>query len=443
MIVPKTGLNGSRTANYIAQQPVTNPTNGQLLANTFHTDFYARTCNWLYNEMEQLPDNVACTQNNECLPLQIVKTPTSCEGINEFSVVNNAGNIPVSYTVTPPGAAIVQNIPPDKVKVLAANNVLYTVNASFGNCNTTISSNFTNTITATQNVEITDNTSSTAWCGGTNHTLSVNDFGEGATYAWSYGADFTFVSASPNNQSITLTYNGTATTPQPIGCTVSSYCYQNNTGSLSVDYFGNLLTKQIRTTSTNFITLQTNNTVNDNHAYLRFAQPGLNPNNINYTLTSGFPDVWGSLANDKSQMFVYKRASGGTYTFNAQLVNTTCGTTTNVPFSITLTTGTGFSYEKIFRVVPNPVSSSTIVSINPSAASTTFLNLCINAGAFMRVEVMTTTGFVLQTINGAPFQQTVNVNMSALGTGLYFFRISAIGCPSNGVYQEVQQVQKL
>jgi hypothetical protein len=153
--------------------------------------------------------------------------------------------------------------------------------------------------------------------------------------------------------------------------------------------------------------------------------------------------VWGSLANDKSQMFVYKRASGGTYTFNAQLVNTTCGTTTNVPFSITLTTGTGFSYEKIFRVVPNPVSSSTIVSINPSAASTTFLNLCINAGAFMRVEVMTTTGFVLQTINGAPFQQTVNVNMSALGTGLYFFRISAIGCPSNGVYQEVQQVQKL
>jgi hypothetical protein len=93
--------------------------------------------------------------------------------------------------------------------------------------------------------------------------------------------------------------------------------------------------------------------------------------------------------------------------------------------------------------VPNPVSSSTTVSINPSVASTAFLNLCINAGAFIRIEIMTNTGFVLQTFNGPPFQQTVNVNMSAFSAGLYFFRISAIGCPSNGVYQEVQQVQKL
>ena len=185
-----------------------------------------------------------------------------------------------------------------------------------------------------------------------------------------------------------------------------------------------------------------NNTVNDNHAYVRFAQPGLAITNINYTLTNGFPDVWGSVANDKSQIFVYKRA-GGTFNFNAQLTNATYGKVTNVPFSVTLSSATGFSYEKIFKVAPNSVNSSTVVSVNPTAASNTFLTICINAGANIRVEVMSTTGFVFQTVNGAPFQQNVTVNISTLPTRLYFFRIRAIGCPNNGVYQEVQQIQKL
>jgi hypothetical protein len=443
-IVPKTGLNGSRMDNYIGQERINLPVTG-LTSNTNHTDFYTRTCNWLFNEMENLPDNISCSNTDECLPIFVTYENTSCEGIKEFSLTNVSATTPVAYTVTPTGAAILQPIPPNKVKVLALGNVPYTINAQTTFCNITntySSSTYQNAITATQDVTISDISGGT-WCGGTSHTFTVNDFGEGATYTWTADPSFTQTFLSTDNKTVTYSYNGSAPAPAPITCSINSYCFQNNSQTILIDYLGNLITKQIKTTSTSFIPLQTNNIVNDNHAYVRFAQPGLSPNNLTYTLTAGFPDVWGSLANDKTQMFVYKRASGGTYTFNAQLVNTTCGTTTNVPFAITLTAGTGFSYEKIFRVVPNPVSSSTTVSINPSVASTAFLNLCINAGAFIRIEIMTNTGFVLQTFNGPPFQQTVNVNMSAFSAGLYFFRISAIGCPSNGVYQEVQQVQKL
>lgn len=65
-IVPFTGLNGSRAQNYIAQEKITLAAPIGVTNNVTHTDFYARTCNWLYNEMEDLTNNVACTQTSDC-----------------------------------------------------------------------------------------------------------------------------------------------------------------------------------------------------------------------------------------------------------------------------------------------------------------------------------------------------------------------------------------
>ncbi len=87
--------------------------------------------------------------------------------------------------------------------------------------------------------------------------------------------------------------------------------------------------------------------------------------------------------------------------------------------------------------------NNTNVGINANATTNNFLNLCINAGAFIRVEIVSTFGNVLGTFNSAPFAPIVNVPMAGIAPGLYFLRISAIGCPNNGVYQETHQVQKL
>ena len=248
-IVPKTGLNGSSMANYIAQEPtLANGNSGTLLVNTNHTDFYARTCNWLFNEMENLPDNIACTKADDCIQSVISYTNTNCEGIKDFGVLNLDSNTLVTYTVTPANAAILQPLAPYKVRVLALGNVQYVINAQYTYCTTasTISSiNYQNTITATQDVDITDISGGT-WCGGTSHTFTVNDFGEAATYTWSAGANFTQTFISIDGKTITFSYNGQAALPEPITCNVTSYCYQNTAKTILVDYLGNLVTKQIK-----------------------------------------------------------------------------------------------------------------------------------------------------------------------------------------------------
>jgi hypothetical protein len=446
-IFPVDGNSGSTSTKYIAQEKFTNNINGQAVDfyNLNHTDFTKRNSKWIFNEMENLPDDVSCLNTIPCNPQSITFMNSICAGINEFSISNLSTITPVTYTVTPTNAATLQLIPPNKVKVFALGNVQYSITAQYtycGNAVTLTSPNYQNAITATQDVLISNQTGG-VWCSGASHTFTVNDFGENATYTWSSGANFSQTFLSADGKTVTFSYNGLATVPEPITCTITSYCFQNTAKTTLIDYLGNLVTKQIKTTTTSFAPLQLNNVINDNHAYVRFAQPGMTANNITYSLTSGFPDVWGSLASDKTQMFVFNRNGGGSYNFNANIVNPICGTTINIPFNITVSAGTGFTYQKIFRVAPNPVSTSTVVSVNPTAASNSFLSLCISSGAFIRVEVLTPFGLLQTVVNGAPFQQNVPVNISLLPPGLYFFRISAIGCPSNGVYQEVQQVQKL
>ena len=51
-VIPQTGLNGSRAANYIAQEKITLASPVGVTNNVNHTDFYARTCKWLFDEME-------------------------------------------------------------------------------------------------------------------------------------------------------------------------------------------------------------------------------------------------------------------------------------------------------------------------------------------------------------------------------------------------------
>jgi hypothetical protein len=55
-----TGLNGSRAANYIAQEQITLAAPVGVTSNVTHTDFYARTCRWLYEEMQNIPQTVNC-----------------------------------------------------------------------------------------------------------------------------------------------------------------------------------------------------------------------------------------------------------------------------------------------------------------------------------------------------------------------------------------------
>jgi len=66
--VPVTGLNGSRSENYIAQERITLAAPIGITNNVTHTDFYARTCNWLYNEMENITQTISCI--DFCQPVE-------------------------------------------------------------------------------------------------------------------------------------------------------------------------------------------------------------------------------------------------------------------------------------------------------------------------------------------------------------------------------------
>lgn len=98
-IVPITGLNGSRSANYIAQEKITLASPIGVTNNVTHTDFYARTCNWLYNEMENLPNNIACTQVTDCYApvLQLSYNQNNC---NEAIISTTANATSYTWQVT-------------------------------------------------------------------------------------------------------------------------------------------------------------------------------------------------------------------------------------------------------------------------------------------------------------------------------------------------------
>lgn len=97
--VPVTGLNGSRAANYIAQERITLAAPIGVTNNVNHTDFYARTCNWLYNEMENITQaptcNDLCTDN-----VSIVGSSTICAP-SPYIVNGLPTGTTITWSITP------------------------------------------------------------------------------------------------------------------------------------------------------------------------------------------------------------------------------------------------------------------------------------------------------------------------------------------------------
>lgn len=95
--VPVTGINGSRAANYIAQEKITLPAPDGVTDNVNHTDFYARTCRWLYNEMQNITQPIDCSDYCEgpTTSATIIGPRIVCN-----SAIYNITNIPAGYTVT-------------------------------------------------------------------------------------------------------------------------------------------------------------------------------------------------------------------------------------------------------------------------------------------------------------------------------------------------------
>lgn len=100
--IPVTGLNGSRSANYIAQERITLPAPIGITDNVNHTDFYARTCNWLYNEMESITQPFTC--QDFCLnDLRITPDAGICGNSNTYEIANLPPGASVVWSVTPSG----------------------------------------------------------------------------------------------------------------------------------------------------------------------------------------------------------------------------------------------------------------------------------------------------------------------------------------------------
>ena len=98
--VPFTGLNGSRAANYIAQERITLPASIGITDNVTHTDFYARTCNWLYNEMESISQVVNCQDqcpNN----FGILGGIRLCTNTQQYEINGLPPNAIVAWSYTP------------------------------------------------------------------------------------------------------------------------------------------------------------------------------------------------------------------------------------------------------------------------------------------------------------------------------------------------------
>jgi hypothetical protein len=95
--VPFTGLNGSRAANFIAQERITLPPPTGTVDNVNHTDFYARTCTWLYNEMESLTQPITC--NDFCEP-SFASSIITGPRIVCNTAVYTISTIPTGYTAT-------------------------------------------------------------------------------------------------------------------------------------------------------------------------------------------------------------------------------------------------------------------------------------------------------------------------------------------------------
>lgn len=95
--VSQTGLNGSRAANYIAQEQISLLAPTGIINNVNHTDFYARTCRWLFNEMENLTQPINCDDfcSATIAGAAIIGSRIVCN-----TALYNVINIPAGYIAT-------------------------------------------------------------------------------------------------------------------------------------------------------------------------------------------------------------------------------------------------------------------------------------------------------------------------------------------------------
>ncbi len=100
-IFPINGLAGSRAVNYIAQQKFTNTISGQSVNfyNLNHTNFTARNSEWMFNEMENLTNNIGCTEVSDCYSptINVSYERTAC---NEATVTAGPNGSSYTWTVT-------------------------------------------------------------------------------------------------------------------------------------------------------------------------------------------------------------------------------------------------------------------------------------------------------------------------------------------------------
>ena len=444
-VFPVNGANGSRADKYIAQEPFNFVGSLGSTSNVNHTDFYARTCNWLFNEMETQPDNISCSNINECYATDIAIQQNICNGIKSYKVTNVPATSIVSWTAVPStGYQLITS--GNSATIYCNQNLSIALTANYTDyCGTaqTITRNFVFSLpTATLNTTIIDNTTSN-WCTGIAHTLTILAQNQLEVYNWIVPSPlFTVLSSSGNTAQIL--YNGGGNANTNIQCNITSYCYKPATVNFTVPLLkmGDNITKTIQAELVDQSTLQTVNNIADNNATVQILVPS-NPTNVAvYSLLNGQPEAFGYFGNgsglNTNVMSIYNR-SGGSYNISASVLNG-CNTQVIIPFTINLTNAR-YNYPFIFTIAPNPVLSTTTVTVNLQNISNSVLQSCLLGGGNIRVEVFNfNTGLLVNTINAPALATSVAVNMNGYPAGMYTFRITGLNCA--GFYQEVQQVIK-
>ena len=94
------GLAGSRAVNYIAQEKFINTISSQPINfyNRNHTDFSARNAEWMFNEIENKSNSIACTFINDCYS-PVVSLSTNQYNCDEATVTATANGNSYSWTV--------------------------------------------------------------------------------------------------------------------------------------------------------------------------------------------------------------------------------------------------------------------------------------------------------------------------------------------------------
>ncbi len=92
--------NATRVANFIAQEPRT--VSGQTLFNIAHPSFTARNAEWLWNEMEGVPNNNLNCSNNCSIPIYTISGPEFLCNTGDYFITGLSPNASVSWSASAP-----------------------------------------------------------------------------------------------------------------------------------------------------------------------------------------------------------------------------------------------------------------------------------------------------------------------------------------------------